>query len=127
MERHLREGFAGQEMFVIPRPILADARRHPLVRGLYPTDIGWYPEARYHYRNRVNGAPEDHLMMCMDGHGFVVVNDKKNHLNEGEMLIIPRNCRHTYWAAEDKPWSTYWMHFRGEDSSYYVDRIPPCC
>ena len=79
MERHLREGFAGQEMFVIPRPVLAHARRHPLVRGLFPTDIGWYPKARYHYRDRLKGAPEDHLMMCMDGHGFVVVNDKKTH------------------------------------------------
>ena len=48
MKRKLREGFAGQDMFVIPRPILAQARRHPLVRGLYPTDIGWYPAARYH-------------------------------------------------------------------------------
>ena len=79
MERHLREGFAGQRMFVIPRPILADARRHPLVRGLYPTDIGWYPKARYHYRNRENGAPEDHLMMCLDGHGYVKVNGKETH------------------------------------------------
>ena len=111
-------------MFVIPRPVLAEARRHPLVRGLYPTDVGWYPQARYHYRDRVNGAPEDHLMMCMDGHGYAVVNGKKSHLKPGELLIIPRNCRHTYWAAEDEPWSIYWMHFRGEDSSYYVDRIP---
>ena len=124
MELQLRDGFDGQEMFVIPRPILSEARRHPLVRGLFPTDIGWYPAARYHYRDRVNGAPEDHLMMCMDGHGYVVVNDKEAHLRAGELLIIPRNCRHTYWAAEDKPWSIYWMHFRGEDSSYYVDRIP---
>lgn len=124
MERQLREGFAGQDMFVIPRPVLAEARRHPLVRGLYPTDIGWYPKARYHHRDRVNGAPEDHLMMCLEGHGYVVVNDKKRHLQKGELLIIPRNFRHTYWAAEDQPWSIYWMHFRGEDSSYYVDRIP---
>jgi AraC family transcriptional regulator of arabinose operon len=124
MERHLREGFDGQEMFVIPRPVLAEARLHPLVRGLYPTDIGWYPQARYHYRNRENGAPEDHLMMCLDGHGYVVVNDKKSHLQAGELIIIPRNNRHTYWAAEDRPWSIYWMHVRGVDSSYYVDRIP---
>ena len=124
MEPQLREGFAGQEMFVIPRPILSEARRHPLVRGLFPTDIGWYPKARYHYRDRINGAPEDHLMMCLDGHGYVVVNDKKAHLRAGELLIIPRNCKHTYWAAEDEPWSIYWMHFRGEDSSYYLDRIP---
>jgi AraC family transcriptional regulator of arabinose operon len=124
VELKLGEGFDGQEMFVIPRPILAEARLHPLVRGLYPTDIGWYPKARYHYRDRLNGAPEDHLMMCLDGHGYIVVNDKKSHLKAGELVIIPRNMRHTYWAAEDRPWSTYWMHFRGADSSYYVDRMP---
>ena len=111
-------------MFVIPRPILTEVRRHPLVRGLYPTDIGWYPKARYHYRDRINGAPEDHLMMCLGGHGYVVVDGKKNHLSAGNLLIIPRNRRHTYWADEDEPWSIYWMHFRGEHSSYYVDRIP---
>ena len=78
---------------MIPRPILADARRHPLVRALYPTDIGWYPEARYHYRERINGAPEDHLMMCIGGHGFAEVNDKQSHLRAGQLLIIPRNLR----------------------------------
>ena len=87
MELQLREGFEGQEMFVIPRTVLADARLHPLVRGLYPTDIGCYPNARYHYRDRVNGAPEDHLMMCLDGHGYVVVNDRESHLQAGELII----------------------------------------
>ena len=124
VELKLKDGFEGQEMFVIPRPVLAQARLHPLVRGLYPTDIGWYPTARYHYRKREKGAPEDHLMMCLDGHGYVVVNDKKSHLQAGELIVIPRNSRHTYWTAEDRPWSIYWMHFRGVDSSYYVDQIP---
>ena len=40
---------------MIPRPILADAHRHPLVEPLYLTDIGWLPEARYHFRSRPNG------------------------------------------------------------------------
>lgn len=124
MPLHLREGFAGQDMYVIPRPILAEARRHPLIRSLYPTDIGWYPKARYHYRERQNGALEDHLMMCIGGHGCVVVNDNQSHLQPGHMLIIPRNCRHVYWAAEDEPWSIYWMHFLGEDADYYVERMP---
>ena len=124
MQLQLREGFADQDMFVIPRPILAKARRHPLVRGLYPTDIGWYPQARYHYRERVNGAGQDHLMMCVGGHGYAIVNDKKTHLRSGELLLIPRNCRHVYWAEEDDPWSIYWMHFLGEDADYYIERIP---
>lgn len=124
MSLHLREGFAGQDMYVIPRPILSEARRHPLVRSLYPTDIGWYPKARYHYRERQHGAPEDHLMMCIGGHGYVVVDDQESHLEAGQILIIPRNRRHIYWAAEDEPWSIYWMHFLGEDADYYVERMP---
>ena len=120
----LREGFAGQDMFVIPRPVLVRARQHPLVRSVYPTDIGWFPTAGHHYRDRINGAGQDHLMMCVGGHGYVVINDQKAHLTEGHMLIIPRDTRHTYWAADDNPWSIYWVHFLGEDSDYYVDRIP---
>ena len=120
----LREGFAGQDMYVIPRPILGTATRHPLVHALYPTDIGWFPKARYHYRSRATGANEDHLMMCVDGHGFVVVDDRKHHLQAGEALIIPRHMKHRYWAAHDSPWSTYWVHFRGPESRHYVERMP---
>ena len=68
----LREGFAGQDMFVSPRPILARARKHPLIRSVYPTDIGWFPRAGHHYRDRPGGAGQDHLMLCVGGHGYVV-------------------------------------------------------
>lgn len=111
-------------MFVIPRPALAHAKQHPLVRSVYPTDIGWFPTAAHHYRDRPNGARQDHLMMCVGGHGYVVVNGQKAHLQAGEMLIVPRKTQHTYWAADDDPWSIYWVHFLGEDIDYFVERIP---
>lgn len=120
----LREGFAGQDMFVIPRPALAHAKQHPLVRSVYPTDIGWFPTAAHHYRDRPNGTRQDHLMMCVGGHGYVIVNGQKAHLQAGEMLIVPRRTQHTYWAASDDPWSIYWVHFLGEDADYFVERIP---
>ena len=120
----LRDGFAGQDMYVIPRPVLSDANRHPLIRALYPTDIGWFPEARFHFRSRPDGAAQDHLMLCIGGHGHVIVNGKENHLQSGELLIIPRHSSHQYWAAEDNPWSIYWMHFLGEEAGYYLERIP---
>jgi AraC family transcriptional regulator of arabinose operon len=120
----LREGFAGQDMYVIPRPILAEASRHPLVAALYPTDIGWFPKARYHFRSRPGGAAQDHVMLCIGGHGHVIVDEKENHLQAGELLIIPRHSSHTYWAADDAPWSIYWMHFLGRESDYYLERIP---
>jgi len=123
-EPQLREGFAGQDMFVIPRPILARARQHPLFRPLYPTDIGWFPRANHHYRDRPHGAAQDHLMMCIGGHGYAIIDGQQVHLRQGELLIIPRDTPHTYWAADDDPWSIYWVHFLGEDADYYVDRIP---
>lgn len=121
---HLRDGFAGQDMFVIPRPILARARQHPLIRSVYPTDIGWFPNATHHFRKRVDGARQDHLMLCVAGHGFATIEGTQVKLGAGELLIIPRNAGHTYWAADDDPWSIYWVHFLGDDADYYVDRIP---
>ena len=52
------------------------------------------------------------------------VNGTKNHLQMGELLIIPHHFKHTYWAADDSPWSIYWMHFQGEESDYYLERMP---
>lgn len=124
MTPQIREGFAGQDMFVIPRPLLSRASRHPLVRSVYPTDIGWFPSAAHHYRERAEGARQDHLMMCVAGHGYAIIDDQKTHLQPGELLIIPRNTRHSYWAADDEPWSIYWVHFLGDDADYFTDRIP---
>lgn len=120
----LREGFAGQDMFVIPRPILARARQHPLIRSVYPTDMGWFPRAAHHYRKRLDGARQDHLMLCVGGHGYVDISGHRAHLQQGEIILIPRDTPHTYWAADGDPWSIYWVHFLGDDVDYYVDRIP---
>jgi len=120
----LREGFAGQDMFVIPRPVLNRARQHPLVRSVYPTDIGWFPTAGHHFRQRPGGSRQDHLMLCVGGHGYVEIDGQRSHLSEDHVLIIPRDTPHTYWAADDNPWSIYWVHFLGDDADYYLDRIP---
>ena len=63
-------------------------------------------------------------MMCVEGHGYAVIDGEEAHLRAGELLIIPRNRQHIYWAAEDNPWSIYWVHFLGADAGYYIDRIP---
>jgi AraC-like DNA-binding protein len=111
-------------MFVIPRPILSRARQHPLVRAVYPTDIGWFPQAGHHYRQRPQGARQDHLMLCVGGHGYVEINGQRSHLQKDQLLIIPRDTGHTYWAADDQPWSIYWVHFLGDVADYFVERIP---
>ena len=54
----IREGFRGQILYVIPRTMLQQLAAHPLLHSMLPTDIGWYPEARYHYCERPEGAAE---------------------------------------------------------------------
>ena len=52
----MKDGFPGEIMYVAPRPMLEKARSHPLIRPLTPIDIGWFPSARYHYRERPSGG-----------------------------------------------------------------------
>lgn len=63
-------------------------------------------------------------MLCVGGHGYVEIDGQRAHLTEGHMLIIPRETAHVYWAADDDPWSIYWVHFLGDDADYFVERIP---
>lgn len=63
-------------------------------------------------------------MMCIDGHGFAIIDGQRVTLQKGELLIIPRGVRHRYWADDADPWSIYWVHFLGEDADYYVKRVP---
>ena len=120
----LREGFTGQEMHVIPRPTLSQARKHPLLGPLCPTDVGWYPRARYHFRERPSGAPEHHLMLCINGQGTVEVSGNAHTLRSGQILVIPSHRRHRYWADDRVPWSIYWMHFEGADALHFLENLP---
>ena len=52
-----KEGFQGQKAIVIPRPVLhAKCAKHEVVGQLYITDLGYYPKAKFHYRERPHGC-----------------------------------------------------------------------
>lgn len=48
------EGFAGQHLVVVPKPVRDEAKRHPLLRSLLVTDAGCFPQA--HYENHSASA-----------------------------------------------------------------------
>lgn len=52
------DGFPGQISFVIPDRILTLVKDNPLIADLYVTDIGYYPQARFHYRERPSGSTQ---------------------------------------------------------------------
>lgn len=108
-----KEGFAGQQAIVLPHKVLQQCRRHPLIRNLYITDIGYYPKAAFHYRERKHGSEQHILIYCTDGKGEAVINGIPYHIQPSEFLILPAGLPHAYWAHEQSPWSIYWLHFNG--------------
>ncbi len=120
---HMREGFEGQVHYVIPRQLLRDVENHPLLHALYPTDIGYYPAARYHYRERREGAAEHILIYCVGGEGWVNAASTTHALTHGHACIIPSGVPHAYGASLDDPWTIHWVHFRGEIAYQFVQQM----
>ena len=119
-----REGFKGQRAIVIPPKILArHFDNHPIVKQLYVTDIGYYPNALYHYRKRIHGANQYILIYCVKGNGWAVIADKKYTLSAGDFVLLPANTPHEYGADEQTPWTIYWMHFKGTTSLDFADMM----
>ncbi len=119
-----KDGFEGQKAVVIPRQILARrCATNPVISPLYTTDIGFYPRARYHYRERLHGADQHILIYCIDGKGRFRIKKKNYSINPSEYFIIPANTAHTYTADENDPWTIYWIHFKGNNSGAIVDLL----
>ena len=113
------EGFRDETYLIVPTESFAEYMEHPLVRGAYLTDVGFFPKAKEHYREREEGADQYILIYCTEGRGIIEVEDKKYHLGRSDAFCIPRNRRHRYYADEEEPWSILWVHFKGETIPYY--------
>ena len=108
-----KDGFKGQRSIVLPMAMKNVLEENPITSMLYVTDIGYYPHATGHYRNRHSGVDQNILIYCSKGKGYVSINGKKSLVNEGNFFIIEANKPHSYGASSEDPWSIYWVHFTG--------------
>ena len=120
-ERKLKEGFDGQCSIVLPKVILEMVQADPLVAGVYITDIGYYPHAAHHYRERLDPISQYVFIYCVDGSGWYEVGGKRYRVTADQYFILPAGEAHRYGADEETPWTIYWMHFGGPLASYYAD------
>ncbi|MDR1226034.1 MAG: AraC family transcriptional regulator [Prevotellaceae bacterium] len=110
----LKEGFSGQRAIILPQAVVKAMEQHELGRELHVTDIGYYPKAEHHYRERPQGAEEYIFIYCTDGQGWFEINGVRHKVLPNHFFIIPQGVPHSYGAAQSAPWTIYWMHFKGE-------------
>lgn len=115
-----KDGFPGQISFVIPERILALVNTNPLIADLHITDIGYYPQARHHFRERPNGSDQFILIYCVDGQGEIRTKEALQAIGSDQFFIIPAGMPHSYRSDAQNPWSIYWIHFAGSKSAAYA-------
>jgi AraC-like DNA-binding protein len=115
MGNMLAEGFKGEKAIVTPYNIRHYQAGNEITKQLYITHIGYYPEAKYHYRERNEGCDENIFIYCEKGKGWIDCEGDRQHLKENSFFIIPEKKRHVYGADGKNPWSIYWFHFKGDN------------
>ncbi|MDN3241476.1 AraC family transcriptional regulator [Glycomyces tritici] len=119
-EEGIPEGFAGQRMLVVPRAAVDRALRHPLTGKLLVTDAGHFPHAARHGRSRPQGAAEHVLLVCTGGSGWCRTGGTRFPVSRGGVVLLPADRPHAYGAAEQDPWTLWWLHFTGADAADLV-------
>jgi AraC family transcriptional regulator of arabinose operon len=113
------EGFPGEIVIVVPGKIIEEIKKNPLINGLYVTDIGFYPNARFHYRDRKEGIAEHILIYNLEGKGTIKIGSKEHEILPNHFFVIPANTPHTYYSDGKSPWNIYWVHFSGKKSDLF--------
>jgi len=109
------EGFQHQRIVVLPREIVAASRAHALLRGLLPTDIGCFPAAKGHLRERPKGADQAIFIYCARGAGWCEMRGRRHEVSAGSFLVVPAREPHAYGAGARRPWTISWFHAIGDE------------
>lgn len=110
--KRVREGFPGQRAVVLPRPVVTSWLDSGPLLELLPSDIGHFPRADGHYVERPSGALQLILIYCVQGHGWLHV-EQTWRVGPGQAVAIPPGVPHVYGADESSPWTIYWVHMAG--------------
>jgi AraC-like DNA-binding protein len=124
----IAEGFRGEKAIITPYNIRHLQAANAITKQLYVTHIGYYPQARYHYRERPDGCNQNIFIYCENGKGSIWYKNRRYLLTKDTAFIIPAHDAHAYQADKYDPWSIYWLHFCGENVPMFTSIIGrPVC
>lgn len=119
------EGFAHQTLIVLPEAVVRDAAEKPLLRGLLPVAIGYFPRAEGHLVERSEALADTILLLVVAGRGWVRTGGGRTiPVGPGQLAVIPPGESHAYGADERDPWTIHWAHLRGADGVELCRLLP---
>ena len=76
------EGFSEQKLYMMPEYRLKELGEFELTRDLYMSDIGIFPHAQFHYRERPDGCNTHIFIYCTEGEGWIeLLNQNQIHFH----------------------------------------------
>ena len=109
-----KDGFNGERALVLPNSIIKELEQDVFASILHITDIGYYPKAWHHFRERTEPINQYVFIYCIEGEGWYKINNQEHKVSANQYFIIPAEVSHVYGANENNPWTIYWIHFKGK-------------
>lgn len=115
-----KDGFSGERALVLPVMVIREMEREPVLSMLHITDIGYYPKAWNHFRERQEPISQYVFIYCTEGSGWFQVESERYAVEKDQYFILPAHVPHCYGADEQNPWTIYWVHFKGKLAGEYA-------
>ncbi len=120
----IKSGFPGERAIVLPAPVIEEFKNTSLGKLLHITDIGFYPNAAFHFRRRSREEAIQYILMyCVAGEGWYETDNQLQKVNANQVFILPKYKAHSYGSNRKNPWTIYWIHFDGEKAGFFAEGL----
>lgn len=118
----LKHGFKGERSIILPPFVVEELKTEILTKELYITDLGYYPQAKFHFRERTDKESQQYILIyCVEGEGWFILNNHKHVVRQFQFFILPKGYAHSYGSNADHPWTIYWIHFDGDHAQFFAE------
>lgn len=119
----IKDGFKDQKITVCPISVINSLEQDIFIKNICLTDIGYFPNAKYHFVEREKGCSENILIFCKNGMGAIDILGKTYIIKKDMVILIPKDTPHTYFSSNENPWTIMWLHFNGSHAEYYINKF----
>ena len=104
----LKDGFSGERALVLPQSIIQEMEKDALSSILHITDIGYYPKALHHFRERKEPICQFVFIYCIEGAGWFRCGDQEYTVTANQYFIRASSPGSVTGMIFSKRYSAHW-------------------